>query len=232
MPAVPIIRQCCGEIRLAEVLDHVNSEDLRNGAGYINSAGKVRINLQRIKQHRKAQGRPGERFRGLRNRPDRRGSVIRNHQFFEQAPQRELQAVFDAGKVGMVLFQKLTRQLVIPADRPLQELRKETDEERILSEIPFCPDVSAADINDIAHCLEGVERDPQRQDDSEGQVRKSEQISGCSQKRRDIFQEEQNTEIQHKDQGQHPMRFPARDLFLRLLLFSVPGLFVRFQLRF
>ena len=209
MPAVPIIRQCCGKIRLAEVLDHVNSEDLRNGAGYINSAGKVRINLQRIKQDRKAQRRPGERLRGLRNRTDRRSSVIRNHQFFKQAPQRELQAVFDAGKVGMVLFQKLTRQLVIPADRPLQELRKETDEERILSEIPFCPDVSAADINDIAHCLEGVERDPQRQDNSESQRRKSEQISESREKRREVLQEKQNSEIQHKNQRQYSMRFSS-----------------------
>ena len=45
MPAVPIICQCCGEIRLAKVLDHINSEYLRNSTGNINSPGKIRINL-------------------------------------------------------------------------------------------------------------------------------------------------------------------------------------------
>ena len=156
MPAVPIIRQCCGKIRLAEVLDHVNPEDLCSGAGNIDAPGKVRIDLQRIKHDRKAKGRAAECLRSFGNRPDRRGGMVGNHQFFEQAPQGKFQAEFDACKLETVLFQKLTCQLIIPADRSLKQLRKETDKERIFPEIPLCPYISPRDIDHIAHGLKGI----------------------------------------------------------------------------
>src|ERR1700761_7075621 len=95
---------------------------------------------------------------------------------------------------------KLGQQFIGALDRPGNHLRKEGYVERILQKIFFRRNPAPVDLNGVAHRLEGMKRQPNRQNDRQQGwiVVQAEQASGVVQRAGqeiEIFEDDQQRDV-------------------------------------
>ena len=86
MPAAPVFRNVFGKIRPVEVLLYANSKHLRDPDGDIDSARKIRVQLNRIQRHSKQRICACIHGRISDEHADRRKQPVRNDKLFEISP--------------------------------------------------------------------------------------------------------------------------------------------------
>ena len=127
MPSAPVLCQGLCKIWTAEVLRHCDSQHLGNTSGDINAARKISIELQRIDQHCKQGGKTAILcFISQYCILDRSGTVCNDH-LFNKAPQDELKSELNVFKLQIMSVIQLPGQIIVNCDRPLYDLREETD---------------------------------------------------------------------------------------------------------
>ena len=94
---------------------------------------------------------------------DQRQRAVGDHLFLEIAPEHEQRAAREIVKLEAAGLGQLVCQLVVPGNRALNELGEEGDKQRKLCGILFRGIFAVGYVDQVAHRLEGVKRDAQRQ---------------------------------------------------------------------
>ena len=165
VPAPPVFRQGHCEDRAAEILGHVNAEHPRDTARNIDAAGKIAVELNAVEQNAAGNDRAavGAVFRD--DSVDQHSRPVGNDELFEIPPEAKLDAEFEIAPVQTALSQKLRGKLVVPADGALHHLREERDEQAVFQRVFLRGELSAVDVDDIAHALKDEIRQAQRHDE-------------------------------------------------------------------
>ena len=162
MPSVPEIGNGTGKIGLPEILVQGNTEALRGSHHHIHASGKVGIKLDGISQNRRHHRNPCVFFIILKHLIHQNSRPVRQHHFFEIAPQHELQSPLDPRQIKGMNLKKLVGQAVKPPDWPLQKLGKIGHKQREPKQIVLRRIFFSVNIDQISHRLKGVEGDSQR----------------------------------------------------------------------
>ena len=85
--------------------------------------------------------------------------------FFEQPPQYQLQPVGHAPVFKCEFGVKLVQEVLRAFNRTGNQLRVEHDIERINAEVALGLLIAPVNLNDVAQALEGMEREPDGEDD-------------------------------------------------------------------
>ena len=101
----------------------------------------------------------------LKNHVRQRREVVGQHDFLEHAPEHEPEALFEHVAGDAPRLAELRQQMRRPLDRAGDQLGEEGDEGQEMNDSSAWRELSAVDVDGIAHRLEGVERDAHRQDD-------------------------------------------------------------------
>ena len=232
MPAVPVLGERAREVRPAEVFAHGDAEHLRHAARNVDAAGEVGIQLQRV--HERGQQHVGAGVVGVRpgDGVDHAHGAVGDDELLEKAPQDQLRAVADVVKVIFVRVIELVRQLVVHADRALNDLREEGHEQRELADVALGGDLLAIDVQHIAHGLERVKRDAQRQQQPDVAERdrqphgREERLHGLG-KEVIVFQHGKDAEVEHQDADHECLAAGLAALFICLAFLALPVLLVR-----
>ena len=232
MPAVPVLGERAREVRAAEVFAHGDAEHLRHAARDVDAAGEVGIELQRV--HERRQQHVGAGVVGVRpgDGVDHAHGAVGDDELFEKAPEDQLCAEADVVKVIFVLVIELVRQLVVHADRALNDLREEGHEQRELADVALGGHFFAVDVEHVAHGLERVKRDAQRQQQPDVAERdrqphgRKERLHGLG-KEVIVFEHGEDAEVQQQDGDHERLAAGLAALFVRLALLALPVLLVR-----
>ena len=164
MPAPPEIAQGDRKVRPFEVRRERNAHLLRDAGDQIDAAGKVAVLLQGIQQHAQHRHRAAvcPRLRA-EDGVHRRQRAVRDDHLLEQAPNHQQKAALQVVPVKGMALPKLRRELIVAPDRSLDELREERDEQRESCRILLRRVLAAVHVDQVAHRLERVERNAQRQ---------------------------------------------------------------------
>ena len=155
---------------LLEVLDQVEAEPLRHAARDVGVGRKVGVDLDRKREHAGPQHeelglRQGEHL--VRDHAD----VVGDHELLEEAPHDQHRRVARGRRREPPLALELRQQVGGPHDRAGHQVRKERDEGRDVDKPRPGRRVPAIDVDGVAHRLEGVERDADRQRHAQRDVR-------------------------------------------------------------
>ena len=127
---------------------------------------------------------------------------------------------------------ELVRQLVVHADRALNDLREEGHEQRELADVALGGHFFAVDVEHVAHGLERVKRDAQRQQQPDVAERdrqphgRKERLHGLG-KEVIVFEHGEDAEVQQQDGDHERLAAGLAALFVRLTLLALPVLLVR-----
>ena len=222
MPPVPELGQIVSEVGPQEIVRHVDSHTLSYASGDVDTAAEIRVDLYHIEQEAHKDSAACVFRIVIEDLVDKDRCSVRDHQFLEKAPQNQLCPVGQIFEFKSVPFIELSGQLVVPADRSLNDLWEEGCEQGELGHVPVRLDFVPVKVEYVRCRLERIE----------GYSQWNEQASRIEQARRlqivpEVLQCRQNSEVENEDQCNHlPLAGLGRRL-RRLLLF--PGHF-RFML--
>ena len=191
MPAPPVVRQGDGEQGAAEILRQLDAEHLGRAPGDVDAAGEIAVELNTVEQHPgKEHGAPvlgviAEHGSHDDSRP------VGDDQFFEIAPHSQLEAVFQVVRVKNVPSGELGAQITEAADGSLDHLGKEGHEQGESGQAFLRRVFPPVAVDDIAHRLEHIEGQPQREHQPQIRLGQMEQAGGEVQ----IFHHVQQAEV-------------------------------------
>ena len=139
-----------------------------------------------------------------------------------------------AGEVKFMRLKELSGKLVVDADRTLDDLREEGHEQQQLEGIALSVGFLAVNVHDVAHRLEGVERDTQRQKELERRYRErnseaAEHIVEAAREEAVILQKRENAEVDNQRQSHNQALLYLDLIFVLFLLVFVPFLLLFLQ---
>ena len=224
VPAVPILLCGARRERAVKVFGKADAHRLRKTDGDINATRKVAVDLCGIKQDQHKNVDAVELVRLLDQGFNTDHCGVGYNQLFEISPHHAEKSCADVLTVEFVLTHKLVLQVSKTADRPLQQLWEERDEQKQLCEIFFSAHLFAVNVDEVSHGLERIERNTKWQ-----QKRRNGQRF-CVECRKDaidvpyckggIFQHCEHSKAEDKPYGQN-----AKALFLLFCAVSLALLF-------
>ena len=135
--------------------------------------------------------------------------------------------MLEARKVEVMRLIKLMSELIVHTDRSLDDLGEERHEQQELERIALRLDLLAVNVHDVAHALEGVERDTQRQEELERRSRevdaeRAEDVVERAGEEVVILQKREDTEVEDQAERHDPALLYLKAILERLLLLAVP----------
>ena len=135
--------------------------------------------------------------------------------------------MLEAREVEVMRLIKLMGELIVHTDRSLDDLGEERHEQQELERIALRLDLLAVNVHDVAHALEGVERDTQRQEELERRSRevdpeRAEDVVERAGEEVVILQKREDTEVEDQTERHDPALLYLKAIFERLLLLAVP----------
>ena len=222
VPPAPEVAQGDGEVGTFEVGRKADAEQLRDAGDQVDAAGEVAVLLQRVKQHGHDDHRAAVRLLPAEHRADQRERAVGDDLLFEEAPEHEQRAALDVCNVEAVRRLQLGGELIKARDRALNQLREEGDEQRKLRRVPLRRVFAVVHVDQIAHRLERVKRDAQRQH------QRKRRTSHGRQQRRGVLEQREHAEVeqQHgiKDRALAAFGLRLERLFARRVQFGPAGL--------
>ena len=178
MPSPPEVGDRGSEIGEIEIDREGVTKQSSDGDCHVGVAGKVTVNLDRVKKH----ADPGARSTvGLwigKKLIDKRRDPIRHARLFDEAAEEKHQcgAHVDLcpSRPGFGLRKKMHRS----NDRTRHEGREEADKKGEIEKAAFRADMPAINLDRIANRLKGVKADSVRKNDPEGMERRLEPNRG------------------------------------------------------
>ena len=209
MPAPPEFCDGLGHIGIAEVLWVFEAKDAAHANGHVGITGEIKIDLEHVHQHAEPEAERG----GGREAPAEQlighgPGIVRDQNLFGQADAEARHAVEAALRRALARL-NLLLHIGIADDRPGDELWKERHVEQEFRKRPLHTDLSAIDVNHIAHGLERVERDANGQ----GDLRRG---ALDVRQRIDVFQQKARV-LEHAEAEQIEDHRERQKLSLRLL---------------
>ncbi len=212
MPAPPELLQAGRDIRVIEILRKAEAEQQRDTDGNVGIAGEIEIDLESETIDRQ-QYRCG--IAAGHVVPDRVGGGrerIREHHLLHEAEHDQRDRVRDLlprQALGMVEF---VEELAGAHDRAGHQLREERDEQSVVEQAAARLEFAAVHVDGVAHALECVERDADRQQHIDGA--EVQRTAGCC---RDVVGAGDH-EIRVLEEGKHAQvaDHADRDQSLRL----------------
>ena len=190
VPPAPEIAQRNREIRPPEILRQSNTEQLRNARDQINAAGKIAVLLHGIGQHADHGHRAAPRAaRRVKHGADHRQDAVGNNHLFGKPPEHQQKC---ARHIDLPAVLQLLFQLIVSPDRALNQLREKRNEQREPREILLRRIFAVVYVQQIAHGLERVKADAQRQ--QQPQRRRAEPAAHVVR----IFERGQQPEVQQQ----------------------------------
>ena len=210
MPAPPEDRDGRGQVGCIEVLRELVAQQHGRCDRHIRVARKIAIDLNAVEQY------PGDdRFSGVGRRIiedliHERRNIVGDAGFLDEAQHEQHQRRLDRHIGPYPGAPELGQEVRRAHDRTRHQLRKEGDVQRHIGEARLGANMLAAHIDHVAHRLEGVEGNPDRQDDVDRRMGKREptrcgQVNEAVGEEAEILEQAENGEIA-------PDRRPERQL--------------------
>ena len=219
VPAAPEVAQRNGEVRTLEVGRKLDAEELSDAGDHVDAAGEVRVLLEGVEQDAHDDDRAAVLALVAENLLDQRKRTVGDDLLFEKAPEHQQGAALDVPEVKAMRFIKLMGKLIEPRNRSLNQLREEGHEQRKACRVLFRGIFAVVYVDEVAHRLECVEADAQRQKQVERRGGLACQRRAPGEQRAHVFQHRQNAEVeQQHGEEQHALagtRFCLVRLFLR-----------------
>ena len=163
VPATPEVLQGERPVRIVKVLREAEPEQECHADGDVGVTGEVRVDLDRVGVHGQHDFRPAVRPRvGEHAVDDLAGQEAGNDHLLEQTVQDQPERLGGRHVPGVGPVSELRCHLRCPHDRSGHELGEERQVHREVQRRHLA-DVPTADIDDVAHRLERVEGDADRQ---------------------------------------------------------------------
>ena len=137
---------------------------------------------------------------------------------FEQTPEHQQQPALDVIQIKAVRLNQLAFKLVKARDRALNELREEGDEQRKLRRVLFRRVFGVVDVDEIAHGLERVKADAQRQNQPQRRGILARQRRAPCHHGIQIFEHGQHAEVEQQHREKPDSLRGTRLCFARLFL--------------
>ena len=149
---------------------------------------------------------------------DQRKRTVGDDLLFEEAPEHQQRAALNVPEVKAMRFVKLMGKLIEPRDRSLNQLREEGHEQRKARRILFRGIFAVVYVDEVAHRLERVETDAQRQKQVERRGGFTRQRRAPGEQRTHVFENRKDAEVeQQHGEEQHALTRP-RLCLVRLFL--------------
>ena len=205
MPAPPKVGDRLGAVRRIEILGEDEAEHQPQADCHVGVTAEIEVDLKRIghgagpriKRADRACAKRHVRYFAARIREQ---DLFREPEHEERDAPREL--VAGQGSIFHLLREKGKFQ-----DRSGDQVRRHGDETREVDEVGHRFRFTAVDIDRVAHRLEGVEADPEREDDAE----KCFPLPGGVAKRPDDFVISLDPEVEILEEGEHEEVCANRD---------------------
>ena len=159
MPPPPEFLDGLSEIGRIKVFRQIDAQHFRRADGHIGVARKVAVDLQGIDQSGEHQEDAGIALIAAIDRIDEDRRPVRNAELQEKAPGQDQEAPAQLGKVRLLGLLILGQQLVAPADRAGEDLRKEGDKQCKPQKILFRLVFAFIDVDQVPRRLEGEKGD-------------------------------------------------------------------------
>ena len=148
-------------------MGHIYANHPSRSSGDIDSAGKVAINLYAVEQQTDQYDRPLIILIMIEHLINQDRRPVCNHDLLEKSPKDQLGPMGQIGIGKPMPLVKLLRQLIVPGDRPLYDLRKEGNEQDKAWETLISLNFSSVQVDDIGGRLKSIEGNSQRDQSSE-----------------------------------------------------------------
>ena len=219
MPAAPEVAQRNGEVRTPEVGRKLDAEELSDAGDHVDAAGEVRVLLEGVEQNANDDDRAAVLTLAAENLLDQRKRTVGDDLLFEKAPEDQQCAALDVSKVKAMRLVKLMGELIKARNRSLNQLGEEGHKQRKARRILFRGVFAVVYVDEVAHRLERVKADAQRQKQIERRGGLARQRRAPGKQRTHVFQHRQNAEVeQQHGEEQRALtgtRFGLVRLFLR-----------------
>ena len=168
MPASPEFRNVTGEVRCPEIGHERDAKQPGRPNGDVAIPAEVSIDLEGKVHSSKNQRRAAVLVMVVKHVIHKNGASVGNDDFFEKAPQDQLQPTGGEVRIELAPTLDLGKQGRSPFNGPCDELRKKTDECRKVNQVPCGIQLSPVDVDRIAQRLKGVKADSDRKHNVEG----------------------------------------------------------------
>src|SRR6185369_5019022 len=118
------------EIRIVEIQNEIEPQELRHAAGHVRVTAEVEENLPAEGDGREHQCRGAERLGIVIDALDVKREIVGERQFLEQPDQKERRAIGEVLQADLWKLVELRQQMFGAFDRPGHELREKTNESR------------------------------------------------------------------------------------------------------
>ena len=219
MPSVPEIGQGHGKIRSAEIGRQLKAEQFTNADGNVNSAGKVAVLLERIKEHGGHNDGAAVGAGIGENAIHQKQGPVSDDPFLKESPEHEQKCPLVLVQIKGMLPGKLFPELIKPGNRALNELREKGNEEEIPQRIGLRGIFAVVDVHQVTGGLKSIKRYAQGKE----QIKRPEGLMGNGaqefQKIIGVFKQGQHAEIEKKNRDEDNALLSAAFLLGGFLLF-------------
>ena len=137
---------------------------------------------------------------------------VRQNHLPKVSPEDQLDSILDSRPFRPVLHEQLSGHRIPEADRSLNDLREEANEQSRLPEALLCPYISVIDINEVPRGLKCIERNPDRNQKGQWRIVPAKEMSSRAKKIRHILKEGKQTEIDQKNDPEDSSLLPRECL--------------------
>ena len=222
MPAPPVFGDGLGKVGPLKVLCEPDAKNLTQAAHDVHVAGEVGVDLGAVAKRAEEDRQTGiarivrENLRHV-GRKD-----IGNHHLLEEAPDHPLGTEGKAAVLQAVFGKEFAGQIPPGADGPLGDLREEGRKKQDLQGIFLGFHLAPVDVAEIAHGLEGVERDAQGDDPADRVLNRPAEHGrhgvDLRQQEVDVLEGAEDPDVQKQAQEHHQSAPPLLPGFVRVLL--------------
>ena len=167
MPAGPEFGDGMRHVGQIEVLHEPYAHDPRAANSDIGIPREIAVHLEGEHDRGGDDGGRGGGFRRGIDSDDIGRELIRDDHLLEEAGKDDFESFTQVVCIEPMLRLELRQQVLGALDGAGDKLREEGNEQRVIAEMPLGFDGAAVHVDDIAECLEGVERDTHGQDEVE-----------------------------------------------------------------
>ena len=202
MPSSPEIGDRTGNIRVVEVLRKPETQHITEANRHQRIARKIKINLQGVCQCRNPCHRGGDLFQRQQSRRiPQRANIVCDQYLASQPQDKQRGTSFDHRTGDPAVFQ-FGRNIRVADNRSRNQLGEQDDVGAEVDDIVLRLDISAVDVDGIAHRLEGIKADAQRQCDRKVRHRYPGDRFDVFEEKPGIFKGKQDPEVQDHRQDQ------------------------------
>ena len=215
MPSPPKLDDGRGFVRRVEIQRQNDPENPRRADRHVGVTGKIEIQLEGIGEGTLPRGEKFERMSGIgagEHRRRERRDAIRKNGLLGEPDEKDRETDRDVHGLGLKRLAafELRHHLAVMDDRSGDELRKETDEQRVVRQA-IIVSLSPGGIHQISDLLECEKGDAQGQNNGAQRVSGPAQGVDILEKEIRVFEIPQHAQVHGDADGQqHPRRMLAR----------------------